>query len=81
MRELDGSVIREARREFTQEVSLHVFSRADEPRRTDVHRYRVSVSARERVTNWRMMSVLDEHDSADGDALRDLDGTHLVPID
>ena len=30
MKELDGSTIREARREFTQEISLYVFSRADE---------------------------------------------------
>lgn len=28
-RELDGAVIREARREFTQEISLYVFGRAD----------------------------------------------------
>jgi hypothetical protein len=29
LRELDGAVIRQARREFTQEISLHVFGCAD----------------------------------------------------
>lgn len=70
-RELDGAVIRQARREFTQEISLYVFTRADDagaPRYSGIA-YRSRLG--DEFTNWAIF------ERPDRDPVRDATATDL----
>lgn len=74
IRELDGSVIRESRREFTQDISLHVFTQADHGAPTFAGIAYQSRLGNE-YTNWAIF------ERADRDPVRDPAVTEIEPTD
>lgn len=77
VQELDGSVIREARRELTQEMSLHVFSQADLMGSPIFMGIAYQSRLGNEFTNWAIFERADQdpvrHAAVDPIALDDVD--------